>query len=90
MILFVTLLAIIIYSLFPNLFVLFEKTNFFFFFFFENKKMGAFLVILHTRAGRQVALDGVAQSRGPACGCVGSYPTKDAHQRIPAGSGIRI
>ena len=51
--------------------------------------MGAFLVILHTRAGRQVALDGVAQSRGPACGCVGSYPTKDAHQRIPAGSGIR-
>ena len=29
--------------------------------------MGAFMAILHPRAGRQMASNGVARSRGPAC-----------------------
>ena len=64
-----------------------------FFFFFLGWKMGAFMVILHPRAGRwsEVA------TRAPFVGVNHAYPTawgvnptKDAHQRTPAGSGTRI
>ena len=48
------------------------------------------MAILHPQTGHQVASDGVARSREPTyTTCVGSYPTKDAHQRTPADSGIR-